>query len=109
LGLPPSAFSRVYFPEIKFVDDVAVFLEGLPAFAAYSKGIATAAVVVIITFFSLVFGELVPKRLGLSNPEKIAKTVAAPNAVDLKNRLSFCMALGEHHYTDHENIQGKDR
>ena len=60
------------------MDDVAVFLEGLPAFAAYSKGIATAAVVVIITFFSLVFGELVPKRLGLSNPEKIAKTVAAP-------------------------------
>ena len=65
----------------KIIDDVAVFLSTIPIFAAYSTGIATAFVVVVITFFSLVFGELVPKRLGLSNPEKIAKSVASPMRV----------------------------
>src|SRR5690606_28021763 len=35
----------------------------------YSNGIATAIIVIIITYFSLVLGELVPKRLGLSRPE----------------------------------------
>ena len=78
IGITTIGILTGIFSGDKIVDDVAVFLEELPAFAAYSKGIATAAVVVIITFFSLVFGELVPKRLGLSNPEKIAKTVAAP-------------------------------
>jgi putative hemolysin len=78
IGITTIGILTGIFSGDKIVDDTAVFLEGLPAFAAYSKAIATAAVVVIITFFSLVFGELVPKRLGLSNPEKIAKTVAAP-------------------------------
>lgn len=62
----------------KIIDDVAVFLNTFPVFAEYSNGIATAVVVVVITFFSLVFGELVPKRLGLASPEKIAKSVASP-------------------------------
>lgn len=78
IGITTIGILTGIFSGDKIVDDVAVFLEGFPVLAAYSKGIATAAVVVIITFFSLVFGELVPKRLGLSNPEKIAKTVAAP-------------------------------
>ena len=78
IGITTIGILTGIFSGDKIVDDVAAFLNGLPALAAYSKGIATAAVVVIITFFSLVFGELVPKRLGLSNPEKIAKTVAAP-------------------------------
>src|ERR1700754_2924089 len=37
----------------------------------YSSGIATAIIVIIVTYFSLVLGELVPKRLGLSRPETI--------------------------------------
>lgn len=44
----------------------------------YSNGIATAITVLIITYFSLVIGELVPKRIGLANPEKIAKNFAKP-------------------------------
>src|SRR3954469_2002312 len=39
---------------------------------------ATAMVVVSITFLSIVFGELVPKRLGLQYPETIARLVARP-------------------------------
>ena len=39
---------------------------------------ATAMVVVVITYFSIVLGELVPKRLGQSHPELIARIVARP-------------------------------
>ena len=39
---------------------------------------ATGMVVVTITFLSIVFGELVPKRLGLQYPETIARLVARP-------------------------------
>src|SRR5690606_1108932 len=35
-------------------------------------------VVVIITYLSIVFGELIPKRLGLSAPEKVSAAVAGP-------------------------------
>jgi putative hemolysin len=39
---------------------------------------ATGLVVVIITFLTIIFGELVPKRLGLMYPEKIARLAARP-------------------------------
>jgi len=44
----------------------------------YSNGIATTVIVVILTYFSLVLGELVPKRIGLSRPEYLAKNFAQP-------------------------------
>ncbi|RYY20454.1 MAG: HlyC/CorC family transporter, partial [Chitinophagaceae bacterium] len=54
------------------------FLNGFETIKPYSDAAATAIIVVIITYFSLVFGELVPKRLGLSRPETIAKLLAGP-------------------------------
>ena len=39
---------------------------------------ATAMVVVVITFITIIFGELVPKRLGLMFPEQVARLVARP-------------------------------
>ena len=46
--------------------------------APYADKIALGLVVAVITYFSLVLGELVPKRFGLSNPEGIAMMVARP-------------------------------
>lgn len=46
--------------------------------APYADKIAFGLVVAVITYFSLVIGELVPKRFGLSNPEGIAMLVARP-------------------------------
>lgn len=62
----------------KMTGTIASFLSQFPAVATYSKGLSTTIVVIIITYFTLVFGELVPKRIGLSRPEGIAKFVAAP-------------------------------
>jgi putative hemolysin len=44
----------------------------------YSSSLATTIIVIIITYLSLVLGELLPKRIGLSKPEVIAKFVAMP-------------------------------
>lgn len=62
----------------KLTDNVAHFFSGITFLAPYANGIATSVVVIILTYFSLVLGELLPKRIGLSNPEKIAKMVAGP-------------------------------
>lgn len=57
-----------------------------PALAPYAHIISTALVVVLITYFSLIIGELVPKRLALIFPEAIASKMAGPIS-----RLSLVM------------------
>ena len=56
-------------------------LEAIPLVAAYSEQIATGVVVVLLTYFSLILGELVPKRLALIHPESIAGVVAGPLSI----------------------------
>jgi putative hemolysin len=51
-------------------------LAAFPLLAPYAATIAVVAVVVGITYLSLIIGELAPKRLALNNPEKIARLVA---------------------------------
>lgn len=53
-------------------------LQALPALAPYGEAIGLAVVVIAITYFSLVLGELVPKRIGLNNLERIAMFMAKP-------------------------------
>ena len=55
---------------------LAVELAKVPAFAPYAHSIGLAIVVILITYFSMLLGELVPKRLALQNAEKIASGVA---------------------------------
>src|SRR5437870_124597 len=53
-------------------------LDQIAWIAPYSETVAFAIVVVVITYLTLVLGELVPKRLGLHNPERIASAMAGP-------------------------------
>lgn len=53
-------------------------LETLPLLAPYSEGIATGVVVVLLTYVSVIVGELVPKRFALMFPETIAARAARP-------------------------------
>ena len=57
---------------------IAEGLQAIPALAPYSTPISFGLVVSIITYLSLVVGELVPKRLALSDPERVAIAVAVP-------------------------------
>lgn len=54
------------------------YLNRFPFLSPYSHAIAFTVVVLGITYLSLVIGELVPKRLALNSPEKIAAAVAGP-------------------------------
>jgi putative hemolysin len=62
----------------KITTDVENFIKTIPALVPFADSIAVGVVVVILTFFSLVLGELLPKRIGLNHPEAIAKAVAWP-------------------------------
>src|SRR5215208_3488502 len=57
---------------------LAKVLRGVPLLAPYAGPIAFGAVVVAITYLSLIIGELVPKRLALNGPETIVSRVAGP-------------------------------
>src|SRR5829696_1395232 len=57
---------------------LAEALRGVPLLAPYAGPIAFSAVVVAITYLSLIIGELVPKRLALNGPETIVSRVAGP-------------------------------
>ncbi len=54
------------------------YLSSFSILAPYSDTLSIIIVVLIITYFSLVVGELVPKRIGLNNPEKISVKIARP-------------------------------
>jgi putative hemolysin len=66
------------FSGAKITDDVQLFITGFDILKPYANTIAVGIVVVVLTFFSLVLGELLPKRIGLNHPETIAKAVAIP-------------------------------
>jgi putative hemolysin len=58
--------------------DIERLAAAVPTLAPYAGIIGVGVVVVGVTFFSLVLGELAPKRIALAHAERIASTVAAP-------------------------------
>lgn len=56
----------------------------IPVLAGFTYGIALGAVVTVITFFAIVFGEVIPKRLALAHPESIAEAMAGLISLLLK-------------------------
>ncbi|WP_342677195.1 hemolysin family protein [Methanofollis sp. UBA420] len=59
-------------------EGVAPFFQEIPALAPYSEVMSITLVVLVITYLTLIFGELVPKRIALTGAENIASAVARP-------------------------------
>lgn len=59
-------------------------VEKIDLFRPYAHTISTTIVVIIVTFLSIIFGELIPKQIGLLRAERIAKLVAGPMNVFAK-------------------------
>lgn len=53
-------------------------LQDYPIVGPYSNAVSIVLVVLVITYLSLVIGELVPKRIALNSPERISSAIAAP-------------------------------
>ncbi len=73
IGILSGAFGGATIAE-----EIAANLSKVVWLEPYSEAIGIAIVVLIITYFTLIFGELVPKRIALNNAESIAAKVAAP-------------------------------
>ena len=71
IGILSGAFGGATVAET-----LTAYFAQFPTLAPYSEAIAVGIVVTVITYFSLVLGELVPKRLALNNAERIAALVA---------------------------------
>jgi putative hemolysin len=79
--------------EAALAGPLALWLQTLGAPEQASQYGATALVVVVITYFSIVVGELVPKRLGQTYPEALARLVARPIDWLSKATKPFVMLL----------------
>lgn len=67
-------------------DEAAAIIEQVPALAPYSQQIGFGVIILIITYFSLVVGELVPKNIALNRPEFIASIFSRP--MDLVSKVT---------------------
>jgi len=76
IGILAGAFGGATISKV-----LAAQIANVPVIANYADSLALGAVVVSITFFSLIIGELVPKRLAMLNPERIASAAAVPMTV----------------------------
>jgi putative hemolysin len=78
IGITLIAILTGVFSGERFAPYLQPYIEKIELFREYADTIATTIIVVIVTFLSIVFGELIPKRIGLLRAEKIAKAVARP-------------------------------
>lgn len=74
-------------------NDLERYLETVPLFASVADEAAIAMVLLSVTFCSLVLGELIPKRIGLSNPEGISRVMAPFMTVLSKITFPFVWIL----------------
>jgi putative hemolysin len=70
-----AILTGVYSGE-KFGDELKPYIEQFEPLKAYAGTIATTIVVIIVTFLSVIFGELIPKKLAMLKAEKIARSTA---------------------------------
>jgi putative hemolysin len=82
----------------KLTDNFVLFLNNWTFLQPYSNGIATTIIVILLTYFSLVLGELVPKRIGLSRPEAVAKMMAKPMSIISRITSPFVWLLTKSSY-----------
>jgi putative hemolysin len=78
-----------------YVDRISKWFIRLGMDVSVSIVVARIAIVVVETFFMLVFGELIPKRIGMSNPEKVAALIIRPMGVLSKVFAPFVWLLSK--------------
>lgn len=82
IGIVSGAFGGVAIAE-----SLRPYFEQIPVIGVYAKDISMITVVAVITYLSLIVGELVPKSIALSNPEKYA-TMFSPFMIVL-TKISY--------------------
>lgn len=78
-----------------YVDRISKWFINFGMDVSVSIVVARIAIVVVETFFMLVFGELIPKRIGMSNPERVAALIIRPMGVLAKVFAPFVWLLSK--------------
>jgi putative hemolysin len=81
IGMTLSAILAGAFSGATLADRLGEWLDTFQPLAHYGKPIAIVLVVVPVSYFSLLLGELVPKQLALANSESVALRIAQPVAI----------------------------
>jgi putative hemolysin len=89
-----SIITGVYSGE-RFGEALAPYVAKITVLAPYAETVATTIVVIVVTFLSIIFGELIPKRVGLLRSEKIAKLVAVPMLFFARTTYPFVWLLNK--------------
>jgi putative hemolysin len=76
VGLTGVAIISGYYGEAALAGKFAHFLSGFPIIEPYAESAATFSIILVITYLTIVIGELVPKTIALRNPEPIALAMA---------------------------------
>ncbi|MBW4586931.1 hemolysin family protein [Aetokthonos hydrillicola Thurmond2011] len=78
IGITLLAILSGAFGESVIAKRLVYLLSFIPGLQSYKQAIASVLAILIVTYLTLIIGELVPKRLALNNPEPIASIVAIP-------------------------------
>jgi putative hemolysin len=75
-------------------DRFGMWLDTFPVLGGYGEMVGYVAVIVAITYLSIVIGELIPKRIAMRAPERIASIIAAPMRTLSRIAAPFVWLLG---------------
>ena len=78
IGITLVAILTGFYSGEKFSPDLQPYLERVSFLRPYAANISTGIILVCVTLLSIIFGELIPKRIGLLRAEQIARLVARP-------------------------------
>jgi putative hemolysin len=78
IGITLVAVLVGFYSGEKFIADLKPYIEKIAVLKPYAANISTTLILIIVTLLSIIFGELIPKRIGLQRAEWIARLVARP-------------------------------
>ncbi len=81
-----AILTGVYSGE-KFGKSLQPYIAKIELIREYADTISTVLIVIFVTFLTILFGELIPKRIAILRPEKIAKNFAKP--IKVLSRISY--------------------
>lgn len=93
IGITSIGILTGFFSGASIVRWLSAQLAMVPLLAGSADTLAVVSVVLVVTFLSLVLGELVPKRIAMSHPERYAKVVAGPMIFVSKIGIPFIWLL----------------
>lgn len=96
IGVTLSGFLASAVAADNFADPIVTAIQGyIPIPPSALRAITVVVITIILSYFTLVFGELVPKRVAMQNPEKIAFAVSGPLTFLYKATKPFVWILSK--------------